>query len=172
MQITREWIHQNKTPKGGFNRGQIEALGLSWPLKSGWIDKLNGRVITLEQQKRFEDARVNGTPKKNAQKVKVKKKLSTGLKLTTDQQRLVKLDEIVMGGHNEEDREKATSLIMFFMKRQSWTDKQKWLIDSFIKKYGDEFFKEAFSLATNDLNDLNDLEEAELEVLAEARKYI
>lgn len=54
--ITREWVHQYATDRGGFTRDQIEALGIRWPPSSGWIDRSIGKLITDSQKLRFEQA--------------------------------------------------------------------------------------------------------------------
>jgi len=54
MIITKQWIHDHKTPAGAWNRKQIEALGLSWPATKGWIKSLEGKEVTLEQKMDFE----------------------------------------------------------------------------------------------------------------------
>jgi hypothetical protein len=53
--ITREYINKHKTPRGAWTRAQIEALGIEWPAKQGWISRLDGEVITSDQARRFEE---------------------------------------------------------------------------------------------------------------------
>lgn len=55
--ITKEYIHKHRTPKGAWTKVQIEALGLQWPTKSGWINNLVGEVITPDQARRFEEGK-------------------------------------------------------------------------------------------------------------------
>jgi len=53
--VTKQWLHKNKTPAGGYTRTQIEALGNKWPPKSGWPKRAIGIHITEDQRKMFED---------------------------------------------------------------------------------------------------------------------
>jgi ribonuclease HI len=46
--ITEEWLNQNKTPAGGYNRVQLNAIGVQWPPKSGWKTRAIGTSITME----------------------------------------------------------------------------------------------------------------------------
>lgn len=48
MVITFELINSVTTPRGGFTRKTLEALGVSWPPKSGWRYRLRGKHITDE----------------------------------------------------------------------------------------------------------------------------
>lgn len=54
MQITREWIMAHRTPYGAWTRYQIEALGLKWPMKEGWIARLVGKELSDEKARQFE----------------------------------------------------------------------------------------------------------------------
>ncbi|MDB4302177.1 hypothetical protein N9924_01280 [bacterium] len=51
--ITKEFIESNKTPGGGWNRKQIEAIGLEWPPRKGWKKSVIGRCISLENAQIF-----------------------------------------------------------------------------------------------------------------------
>ena len=62
MIITKQWIHAHKTPAGGWNRKQIEALGLTWPARKGWQKRLEGTEIDGVAQMCFE---VNSAAGKN-----------------------------------------------------------------------------------------------------------
>jgi len=52
--VTRAWVMEHRTPRGAWTRDQIEQLGLTWPMRHGWIDRVSGREITEEAQQRFE----------------------------------------------------------------------------------------------------------------------
>lgn len=54
MRITKEWIFDNRTDKGGWTRAQLSAVGVEWPARSGWIDRLVGQTISDEIAKKFE----------------------------------------------------------------------------------------------------------------------
>lgn len=51
--ITKEFIESNKTPGGGWNRKQIEAIGLEWPPRKGWKKSVIGRCISFENAQIF-----------------------------------------------------------------------------------------------------------------------
>ncbi len=53
MKITLEWLNANRTARGGFNRYQVEALGLIWPPEHDWLRRQVGREITEDQAKDF-----------------------------------------------------------------------------------------------------------------------
>ncbi len=53
MKLTRQFIMDNRTPKGSWTRSQIEALGLKWPPLHGWIDTVIGKELTDEQVRVF-----------------------------------------------------------------------------------------------------------------------
>jgi hypothetical protein len=52
--ITREWIEAHRTPRGGWTRLQIEALGEPWPPPHGWRRRAVGRQITDRSRAQFE----------------------------------------------------------------------------------------------------------------------
>lgn len=52
--VTAEWLSQYKTPRGGYIYQQIRAIGVDWPLVSGWKKRAVGTVITDDQRKVFE----------------------------------------------------------------------------------------------------------------------
>ncbi len=54
MKITREWIIAHATPKGGYTRAQLEAIGVPWPPRTGWPDRVVGIEITEQQRRIFE----------------------------------------------------------------------------------------------------------------------
>lgn len=56
--VTRGWINRYRTQKNAFTRAQIEALGLDWGnLQKGWISRLEGTQITIDQARAFEQGR-------------------------------------------------------------------------------------------------------------------
>ncbi len=65
MQLTREYIMKHRTARGAWTRAQIEALGLEWPPRKGWIDTVIGRELTEAQARQFQ----NTTTKKQAKAV-------------------------------------------------------------------------------------------------------
>ena len=58
FKVTEKWIMENASyhgPRGNaWKRVQVEAIGVSHPLKSGWIQRAEGTEITEENRKRFE----------------------------------------------------------------------------------------------------------------------
>lgn len=51
--ITRELIREGQSLAGGWNRKQVEALGLEWPPKHGWQHRLLGNEISDQNAARF-----------------------------------------------------------------------------------------------------------------------
>lgn len=47
--LTRADILRLRTERGGWRRAAVAQLGVPWPLKSGWIDRLVGTEISLER---------------------------------------------------------------------------------------------------------------------------
>ena len=52
--ITRAWIIGNQTAKGSWNAKQLKCLGIDWPAKKGWINRVVGDEITYDMQQKFE----------------------------------------------------------------------------------------------------------------------
>lgn len=65
MTLTRQNLHAGKTGNGGFKRAQVEALGLKWPVKKGWLSELIGKEVSDETYSAFMAARER--PDKNPQ---------------------------------------------------------------------------------------------------------
>ena len=61
--ITKEWLQLNKTLRGGYNIKQIEALGLTYPPKKGWQERLIGSELSLDDKASFEYYAVHGNKK-------------------------------------------------------------------------------------------------------------
>lgn len=53
MKITRDFIIQNKSVTGGWNNAQLSALGLEWPPKRGWFDRIIAGDFTQHQIDEF-----------------------------------------------------------------------------------------------------------------------
>ncbi len=58
--VNKHWLDTNKTPKGGYTKVQIEALGFKFSNCKGWLKKVLGKHITAEMKKRFEDGAFEG----------------------------------------------------------------------------------------------------------------
>ena len=54
MKITREWLMKYKGKM--WNRQQIRALGLQYPLYTGWINDLIGTEISDLNREKFESS--------------------------------------------------------------------------------------------------------------------
>lgn len=53
MIITREFLLEGKSDRGGWSRRQVLEIGGSWPLRPGWLDRLVGRDVTELQARAF-----------------------------------------------------------------------------------------------------------------------
>lgn len=58
--VTRELLETLRTPAGGFTRATVQALGVAWPLVSGWMDRLEGTPISDKQLRDAERASAAG----------------------------------------------------------------------------------------------------------------
>lgn len=58
FKITKKWLLDNKTKRGGYTNAQFNALGYKEPFK-GWQDALIGRVISDKEKRDFEIAKGN-----------------------------------------------------------------------------------------------------------------
>jgi hypothetical protein len=54
FRVTEQWVRQYQSGNGGWTRDQLEALGVSWPPRNGWIVRALGKEISDENRKRFE----------------------------------------------------------------------------------------------------------------------
>ena len=52
--VTTDWIHKHKTKRGAWTKHQIEALGIEWPPRQGWIEGMDGEYINHSQARQFE----------------------------------------------------------------------------------------------------------------------
>ena len=64
FEITKEYIHKHKTSRGAWTKVQIEALGLSWPPRQGWVNELVGTMLTPDQASAFENGKTERARKK------------------------------------------------------------------------------------------------------------
>lgn len=53
IRVTEELIKKGEQGQGGFNRRQIEALGITWPPRHGWKRRALGTLITEEAAYEF-----------------------------------------------------------------------------------------------------------------------
>jgi hypothetical protein len=54
--ITLTWLRRHATNGAGWSRRQIEALGLPYPARAGWLQRVAGKRITQVQRASFETA--------------------------------------------------------------------------------------------------------------------
>ena len=55
--LTKEIVKSARTANGGLTKHQLEAIGVTWPLTKGAIDKKIGTEITKEQLQQFMTAK-------------------------------------------------------------------------------------------------------------------
>ena len=53
--ITRNWIFDNRTERGAWNKKQLNSIGIKWPAKQGWIDEITGTEISSHNARNFEE---------------------------------------------------------------------------------------------------------------------
>ncbi len=54
MIINKAWLQSCKTNKGAWTKAQADILGLEFPLKKGWQQKIIGLEISDSDRQRFE----------------------------------------------------------------------------------------------------------------------
>jgi len=57
FRVTKEWFNSNRDHVSGLNRAQAEAVGESYPLRTGWKTRIVGKEITLLQKQNFESSK-------------------------------------------------------------------------------------------------------------------
>jgi hypothetical protein len=48
MILTRDLVYSVQSENGGWNKNQLQLMGVQWPLVSGWIDTILQRSIPDE----------------------------------------------------------------------------------------------------------------------------
>ena len=91
--LTKALIEAGRTVNSGYSKKQLLALGVSYPPKSGWIERLIGTEVSDEQYERFlghstskqaEQILRGEQPAKGLQYAKRAKKLASERKATID----------------------------------------------------------------------------------------
>lgn len=59
--ITLTWLRRHGTKGAGWSRRQLEAIGLPYPVRAGWMLRMAGKRITQTQRTAFEDAAKTAT---------------------------------------------------------------------------------------------------------------
>lgn len=62
MILSREMLHAAATNYNGFNRAQLDLIGVKWPPAKGWLSALEGRFI--EDEKWHQVMALSGVRKK------------------------------------------------------------------------------------------------------------
>jgi hypothetical protein len=52
--VTKAWIEEYRTPKGGWKAKQLAAIGIDWPPLTGWKTRAAGTTISQDQRLTFE----------------------------------------------------------------------------------------------------------------------
>ena len=73
IEVCRDYIMKHRTKKGSWTKSQIQALGIEWPPRQGWIDEIIGLTISPEQQMQFE-AKLSAGHDRQAKQKKMKLK--------------------------------------------------------------------------------------------------
>lgn len=63
--VTSKMLNDARTSAGGYTRAQIEALGVKYPPKRGWLQSFVGKKIPSEQWQSFVSAANTRAAKKN-----------------------------------------------------------------------------------------------------------
>ena len=53
--VTREFIMQGRSERGGWTKDQLALLGVTWPPEAGWIQRVVGKEIYAEAASAFVD---------------------------------------------------------------------------------------------------------------------
>ena len=51
--VTKQFLDAHKTKSGGYNRRQLEAIGVKWPPGKGWKSAVIGLNVTPKQVELF-----------------------------------------------------------------------------------------------------------------------
>jgi len=55
--LTKQMIEEGLSSKGGYNKKQLEILGVEWPPQKGWKSALIGTIISQKQYQNFLNAK-------------------------------------------------------------------------------------------------------------------
>lgn len=75
MKITEAFLEKHKTKRGAYTKAQMELIGVSWPPKKGWKEKVIGRELTKEQEREF----IKAKNRKSVKNKVVKEKKAPGI---------------------------------------------------------------------------------------------
>lgn len=54
MRVTKSWLQSHKTNAGSWTKAQADILGLDFPLRKGWQQRIIGKEISETDRMRFE----------------------------------------------------------------------------------------------------------------------
>lgn len=54
FEVTEEWVKAFQSGNRGWNRAQLECIGVEWPPQKGWIQRIEGTSISEVAKARFE----------------------------------------------------------------------------------------------------------------------
>jgi len=62
IEITEQWLMDNRTERGAWTRAQLKIIGVGWPPTNGWKKRVIGTLISDIEAKAFRDSRaITGT---------------------------------------------------------------------------------------------------------------
>lgn len=53
--VTKEFLLTYRTKNGAWTKKQLSALGIAWPPRRGWINRIVGKIITIKEAQTFMD---------------------------------------------------------------------------------------------------------------------
>lgn len=68
--LTKEMIEAACKDRAGYKRADTDAIGVDWPLRSGWLKRLVGRTVPLDGWLQFSSAKPKPRPPKKAARTK------------------------------------------------------------------------------------------------------
>lgn len=54
MIVTKDWIKKYRSKNGGYTKKQLNAVGIEWPPRKGWINEVVGKEIADDEKIIFE----------------------------------------------------------------------------------------------------------------------
>ena len=54
MIVSKAWLQAHRTPKGAWTKAQADILGLDYPLRKGWQQRIINKEISNTDRMRFE----------------------------------------------------------------------------------------------------------------------
>ena len=54
FEVSAGWIHRHRTPAGGWTAKALMVLGVAWPPAPGWVQRVEGKLLTEHERRVFE----------------------------------------------------------------------------------------------------------------------